>query len=356
MSKEEIRLALFGESGSGKSTFISSFYGNLESHAYLEKYGYKILCADKKKKAELESKFYNMRDHFQFPKGTDRVSCYEFDFATLKNANTNFKIRWNDYPGGWWSQSYQGISDDAIRQEALKDLLFSHVGVMLLDGAKLTKDGPDYIKKTFNTFYSGFKSITSELSKKKISENGGLPAIWIISVSKSDLLDPEISAKSIRETIVKYALDDLNQLQDLVGDHFGENIILCSAAKAEGQKIISVYEWEGLQLFAPVALIATLSNLAGNKNFIDIFLPTLKSILSVASNIIDADKILKKRADSLAILIRIFNDLGGMDLLKNKIDEKITENTDQRGGLLDVVEIFRAHLTDTSLSRLHYRG
>lgn len=315
---QELRIALFGQSGSGKTTFLSSFYGNQQLNSFQRSRGYFLEADNISVGNQLLSRFHQMEDG-NFPLGTEDFSEFKFNFKITGIPKPGLQIIWYDYPGGWWEREPSDSSEEKIRNEALLKILNSHVGIIMVDGQKYMEKGKSYIKPLLE----GFKF---QISKLKASipasdEELKLPKQWITAITKADLLPKEKTARVIGNEIVRDAADQLLGIADVIGSkEFGHQFLLISSAVGEEGKVVDAGKFVGLQLVAPLALESILIDLADKmpkgekyglamKTFIylanladffdklDDFLPKKFQILSVLLNTLSAKENLDKGAE-----------------------------------------------------------
>ena len=125
----EIRLALFGPSASGKTTFLSSYFGNQQRNSFEENHGYRLEAEDISDGNQLLSRYYKMEGG-QFPLGTEQFSEYRFGLKVEGLPEPRLRIVWYDYPGGWWERNPRDDSESQARSKAFSRLITSHVGIL----------------------------------------------------------------------------------------------------------------------------------------------------------------------------------------------------------------------------------
>jgi hypothetical protein len=285
----EIRLALFGQSGSGKTTFIASYLGNLHRHSFEEEYGYHLEATDTSNGNKLLERYHCMMEDGKFPPGTDQFFEHQFDFKVGGLPEPGLTVVWYDYPGGWWEQTPKDDAEKAARRDALAKLLTSHVGILLVDGMRYESEGLPYIRGLLDQFRHETRRIYDEFAA------GGaplelLPKQWIIAISKADLLPAETTAEKVCRDIRSGAGEQLAGVAKAVSSKsFGHQYLLLSSVQGDGGHVIDAKKFIGLQLIAPLALVSVLSELAdkaGKGLEFDIFKTILKGI-SVLVDVID---------------------------------------------------------------------
>src|ERR1051325_2964271 len=95
----EIRLALFGQSMSGKTTFLASYFGNQQRNSFEEAHGYRLEAEDVSDGNKLLARYYRMEEG-EFPLGTEQFSEFRFGLKTNGLPTPGLGIVWYDYPGG----------------------------------------------------------------------------------------------------------------------------------------------------------------------------------------------------------------------------------------------------------------
>src|SRR5690606_5179255 len=105
-------IAVFGESGSGKTVLVSSFYGPTQEGSY--KNDLWELVADKTGQGNrLYQNYLGMRDSATTPMPT-RFANTTYDFSVKLKADDGdeakkrpfdeLRLTWHDYPGEWFEQ------------------------------------------------------------------------------------------------------------------------------------------------------------------------------------------------------------------------------------------------------------
>jgi hypothetical protein len=265
----EQQIAVFGESGSGKTVLISSFYGAMQEPQFLKSSLFNVTAEDTGQGHALHRNYLGMRDSARRPE-SNRFSSTHYAFSVkLKNKSAKpnspkafdaLRLVWHDYPGQWWEQSASG--EEAQRRiDTFKSLLGSDVAFLLVDGQRLLDNAGEeerYLKSLLTSFRTGLSSLEKELledGKPLIT----FPRIWILALSKADLL-PELDVFGFRNLVISKAADDLDELRKVLKGFVdspdalavGEDFVLLSSAKFEPNKI-EVTERIGLNLVLPLA-------------------------------------------------------------------------------------------------------
>lgn len=261
---QEIRFAVFGSKSAGKTTMLAAYYGSQQSNSFFEEHGY-YLSADKSEDGNtLLSHFHRLEDGV-FPPSSSNVHEYEFSFYVGDLKEPSFKIKWLDYPGGWWEREPSDSGEKAARDEAILSLLDCHACIFLLDGEKYVKEGQSYVKKALDQFRNEGKKLRRAAEKDPAKD--GWPRTWIIAISKADLLPESVTAEAISNEIIKGANDSINGLAKVLEDHyFGNRVLLISSVRAKKSKILNANVHIGLPMLAPAVLLGSLEELRDRAN------------------------------------------------------------------------------------------
>lgn len=256
-----IRIALFGPSGSGKTTLLASYFGNQQRNGFEEAHGYRLEAEDAADGNQLLARYYRMEGG-EFPLGTDDFSEHTFGLKVHELPTPSLRIVWYDYPGGWWERTPSDDAEKTARKDAFTKLLSSHIGVLLIDGQRLSRDGVAYVRHTLDQFKNEARKITDQLAAEG-QPIGELPRQWVIAVSKADLLDDGVTAESICKEVVSGAADQLAGVgRVFYSVNFGKQHLLLAAVKGDDNRVVDAHSYVGLQLIAPVALLSVLDELA----------------------------------------------------------------------------------------------
>lgn len=275
----EQHIAVFGESGSGKTVLLSSFFGATQEPQFLKKSLFHVLPVNIGEGNRLQKNYLGMKNEAKLPPST-KFAATSYAFAIKQKVEAdekvkkgrafeNLKIVWHDYPGEWFEESVEG--EQAQRKvDTFKQLLGSDVAMMLVDGQKLLDHRGEeerYLKNLFSNFRNGLLTIKDELL-----EDGQpllvFPRIWILALSKADLLQ-DMSVYDFRDLLIQKASEEIGELREVIGGFikgsdalsFGEDFVLFSSARFEPNKI-EVSERIGLDLIMPIAAILPMERFA----------------------------------------------------------------------------------------------
>ena len=268
----EQHIAVFGESGSGKTVLLSSFYGAMQAPEFTETSLFTVTADNVSQGNQLYGSYVDMRDHDRRPEPT-RFSWTPYSFSVALNDKTtegnesrNFramKLVWHDYPGEWFEEEVSGDDESERRAEGIGSLIRSDVALLLIDGQKLLDHAgveERYLKSVLHNYRTGLIRLKDELL-----DNGTplvrFPRIWIVALSKADLL-PEMDVYAFRDLVISKAHGELDQLQTVIEGlvdqkealSVGEDFLRLSSAKFE-PNAIEVYERIGLDLIMPLASV-----------------------------------------------------------------------------------------------------
>jgi len=328
--QQEIRIAVFGENGCGKTTLLSSFYGKQKSRNQDQGKDYYLLANDTSKGYNLLRNFYRMKDEGVFPEGTKEFSEYSFSFFVGEFEDPSLQIRWYDYPGGWLTRT---PSDEEEMEEKIKcfsSLLESHIGILIVDGQKLLESGGVYIRTLFSQFFNEVM-LQKQAMKKQGLEVQNYPDQWIIALSKADLFPPTYSAVDFQYQIINEAHtvckniakflknDQAEDLDTYKSYQFGSQYLLLSSAKAVNGVIEDSSETLGLELIVPMTLYSSMRKVleeAPKGTFFGILGGFLDGVSSLMNLINKTDDFLPKKYQMITQLLEVI-----------KIEEVLTESS-----------------------------
>ena len=224
----EIRVALFGQSASGKTTFLASYFGNLQRNSFEEEHGYRLEAEDVSQGNQLLTMYYGM-EKGRFPSGTvDEQPEFRFGFKVRGLPKPCLRIVWYDYPGGWWEWTPKDRSEEQARAALFAKLLTSHVGILLIDGMRYQTEGLPYVRQLLDQFKAEARRIVDALDENKESiDPETFPRHWILAVSKADTLPLDKTAEVVCKEIVIGAADQLAGVAKAVrATSFGHQFLL----------------------------------------------------------------------------------------------------------------------------------
>lgn len=278
---QQQNIAVFGEAGSGKTVLVSSFYGRTQEGSY--KNDLWDLVADKLGQGvRLYQNYLGMKNSAQTPI-TNRFTNTTYDFSVkLKTGDSDeeekrpfdeLRLAWHDYPGQWFTDDPSSEEEAQRRIDTFRTLLRSDVALLLVDGQKLL-DNRGEEEKYLKSLFHNFRQTLAQLKDPLLGDGGPLiefPRIWILSLSKADLL-PDWDVNTFRDLVILKAAGDIEQLHSTIADmivtpdalSIGEDFMLLSSAKfelkadsAEPVKI-DLKQRIGLDLVLPIATLLPL--------------------------------------------------------------------------------------------------
>lgn len=272
--KIQQHIAIFGESGSGKTVLLSSFYGAMMQPQFLENNEFRLVADNTAQGNMLYQKYLGMKNSAELPRATHfQNTSYSFtvflkdDKTATKTkralALSNPQLIWHDYPGEWFEQDTNPGIEAQRRQQTFKNLLESDVALLLIDGEKI-KDyaGQEerYLKSLFGNLRNNLLQLKEELdvARKPLTI---FPRIWIMALSKSDLL-PEMDVYDFRDLLIYKAGDEISELGKVLSEFIsdkkalsiGEDFLLLSSANFSANRI-DLNQRVGVDLLLPLAVI-----------------------------------------------------------------------------------------------------
>jgi hypothetical protein len=267
----EQHIAVFGESGSGKTVMVSAFYGAAQESEYRKKSPFYVVADETGQGNRLQKNYLGMKNSAQRPEPT-RFAATSYSFSIkLKDASgakamktstfDALRLVWHDYPGEWFEEDQSSAEEAQRKIDAFKALLQSDVALLLVDGQRLLDNAGEeerYLKSLFTNFRNGLLSLWDDLEGdgKPVVE---FPRIWVLALSKSDLL-PNLNVFAFRDLLIEKVSDEIAELRSVIAGlvqdsdalSVGEDFILLSSAKFDANKI-EVTQRVGLDLILPVA-------------------------------------------------------------------------------------------------------
>ena len=266
----EQHIAVFGEAGSGKTVLVSSFYGATQEPEFLQSSLFDVTADDTGQGHRLHGNYLGMRNSAQSPQLT-RFASTAYPFSVkLRDSGTKatgaapfdaVRLVWHDYPGDWFEQELSEPEEAQRRIDTFKTLLGSDVAFLLVDGQKLLDNAGEeerYLKSLLGSFRTGLLRLKDGLlvDGKPLVR---FPRIWVVALSKADLL-PELDVFGFRDLVISKAADDLAELRKVLEGMVdspdalavGEDFVRLSSARFEPNRI-EVTERIGLDLVLPMA-------------------------------------------------------------------------------------------------------
>lgn len=273
----EQHIAVFGESGSGKTVMVSSFYGAAQEPEYRKKSPFYVVADETGQGNRLQKNYLGMKNSAQRPEPT-RFAATSYSFSIkLKDASAAkamkastfdaLRLVWHDYPGEWFEEDQSGPEEAQRRMDAFNALLQSDVALLLVDGQRLLDNSGGeerYLKSLFTNFRNGLLSLWDGLDGdgEPVVQ---FPRIWILALSKADLM-PDLNVFAFRDLLIEKVSDEIGELRSVIAGlvqdsgalSVGEDFMLLSSANFGADKI-EVTQRIGLELILPVAAVLPLS-------------------------------------------------------------------------------------------------
>ena len=272
-------LAVFGESGSGKTVLLSSFYGHMTEPSTIASSVYRITAKDASQHGSLRQVYLGMRDLNRTPPA-DRFKKNSFEFEVsvnqpigpeAKKAPTpkQMSLVWHDYPGEWLEETPDTPEEKERQKDTIATLMGSDVALLLIDASRLTSD-PDtqarYLKSVLGNYRESIHRMRTDLvpDGKLLVD---FPRIWVLTLSKADLI-PDLTASQFADLVTLHAADEVNQLRSDIGQlvkggavALGEDFLRLSSAQFSPDRI-DTDTTIGLDTIVPLTLLLPISHFA----------------------------------------------------------------------------------------------
>jgi GTPase SAR1 family protein len=291
-SKFEQHVAVFGESGSGKTMLLSVFYGHQQATVFSKRTGYKLLAADTTQGQKLLQTYHRIEDGMLPPQTRYRQTAFPFKIRINGLRKDAGRLVWHDYPGEWWSETREG-EEGQRKNEAFKALLCSDIALFLIDGQRLRDNHEHYLTRLF-------KSFRDELSRQRgnLTEDEALiktfPRVWIICLTKADLF-PGKNVEWFRAEVLKKACGEVEALREEICSmvakpefvSLGNDYLLLSSAKFDPETggVEDPKKTIGIELISPLVFITPLRYAAkwsgfekNSKRFVELFINALRGL------------------------------------------------------------------------------
>jgi hypothetical protein len=272
----EQHIAVFGESGSGKTVLLSSFYGAAQEPAYLKDSLFHVVADDIGQGSRLHKNYLGMKSSARVPEANHfAATSYSLSVklkagsdpdATRAQPFNALRLVWHDYPGEWFEEDVSGPEEGQRRVDTFRSLLRSDVALLLVDAQRMLDNAGEeerYLKSLFANLKNGLLTLRDDLldDGQPLVE---FPRIWVLALSKSDLL-PDLDVFGFRDLLVLKASDEITELRSVIAGmvegsdalSVGEDFALLSSARFEVGKI-EVTERIGLDLILPLAAMLPL--------------------------------------------------------------------------------------------------
>lgn len=269
----EQHVAVFGESGSGKTVMVSSFYGSEQEAHNVKKGAFNLVAENAGQGTHLHQNYLGMKNSATAPAATTfTATSYRFLLRLKGTAESKplktkpydaLRLVWHDYPGEWFEQDVSGPEEEQRRVAAFRALLGSHVALLLVDGQKLLDNAGEeerYLKSLLGNFRNSLLLLEDDLlddGKRLVTA----PRIWVIALSKADLM-PDLDVHAFKELVIEKVGDDLVALRGVLAGLMesdaalavGEDFVLISSARFT-PGAIEVGERIGLDLVLPMSAV-----------------------------------------------------------------------------------------------------
>lgn len=262
-------IAVFGESGSGKTVLLSSFYGAAQEPGFAKGNLFNLIADQAGQGSRLHRNYLGMRDSGRLPE-PDRYAATSYSFSLKFRAGSKSSARhpfdslalvWHDYPGEWFDGPPASDVEKQRRIDTFKSLLGADVAFVLIDGQKLKENAGEerrYLRHVLANFKNTLIGLRDDLldGGKPLVE---FPRIWMLALSKSDLI-PDMDVYAFRDLMIDQAGSDIDELRDVLGTivegkqalSVGEDFALLSSAKF-GDERIEFTRRVGVDLILPIA-------------------------------------------------------------------------------------------------------
>lgn len=263
------QIAVFGQSGSGKTVLLCSFYGSARGVMLNADNQFELNAKDDRH-TTLISSYLGMKEDCKVPlsnrfKSNKTVFLLKQKGTPLKMASNveQLRLTWFDYPGEWFEGGATTDSERKDKAQTFRELLGADVALFLVDGQKLRDyEGEEerYLRYLFDSFHSSLGEMQDD-----ILSNGGqldqFPRVWVIALSKADLW-PEMCVSDFENLLNKKAANEINALRSKLLEFinndeafsFGKDFLLLSSAKFTPGSI-DTSQQTGVDVLLPLASV-----------------------------------------------------------------------------------------------------
>lgn len=271
----EQHIAVFGESGSGKTIMLSSFFGSAQEPEFIQQNLFRIVADDGGQGNKLHQNYLGMRDESRVPI-TDRFTSTTYNFSLKLKANgqpkrhkspfSSVKLVWHDYPGEWFESGVKNELEAERRIETFRNLLQSDVALILIDSQRLISSPGEenlYLKSLLGNLRNTLLSLQDDIipDGKKLEK---FPRIWVFALSKCDLL-PEYDVYRFRDLLIAKVAGEITELREVISSFVtgqealsvGDDFVLLSSAQFKSDRI-ETRKRIGVDLMLPVASVLPL--------------------------------------------------------------------------------------------------
>lgn len=263
------QIAVFGQSGSGKTVLLSSFYGTAQNGEAGEPQLFELRAKDDRHNILMQI-YLGMKEDSKAP-AADRFDSKKTVFSLKQKGirlneaakASEVRLTWFDYPGEWFEGSATTDSERQDKARTFRNLLGADVALFLVDGQKLHDHAGEeerYLRYLFSGFIESLNQVKDEIlaDGKQLKQ---FPRNWVIALSKADLW-PELSVQEFENLLNKKAASDIIALRSKLLEFiehdeafsFGKDFLLLSSAKFTPGHI-DISQRKGIDVLLPLACV-----------------------------------------------------------------------------------------------------